>query len=266
MHRLDGRVALVTGGARGLGAAIAKALSEAGAAVMITDVLEADGAAQAERLSASGANVRFRRHDVTSEADWAAAVAACEVELGGLDILVNNAGIYLSRPLLQTSLDDFRRVQSINVDGVFLGLKAAIPVIAKRSSRWPGGGAIVNLSSVAGIVGQPGTIAYNASKGAVRLMTKSAALECAAGGLNIRVNSVHPGVIETPMYEEMMAGIAAMQPGGDNELRVRVAAAHPLGRIGAPVDIANAVLFLASDAAAFMTGSEMVVDGGLTAQ
>lgn len=265
MHHLDGRVALVTGGARGIGAAIAQALARAGASVVITDVLDADGAEQAERLRQNGP-VSYQHHDVTSEADWADVVSRCESDLGGLDILVNNAGIYLSRPLLQTSLEDFRRVQSVNVDGVFLGMKTALPAIARRAHRWPGGGAIVNLSSVAGIVGQPGTIAYNASKGAVRLMTKSAAMECAAANLKVRVNSVHPGVIETPMYEALMSGFAEQQPAGDNELRSQVAAAHPLGRIGTPAEIANAVLFLASDAAAFMTGAEVVVDGGFTAR
>lgn len=260
MHRLDGRVALVTGGARGIGAAIAEALIDAGAAVMITDLSE-DGAQTATRIGAS-----FIHHDVTDEAQWEAAVAATTQRLGGLDILVNNAGIYLGKPLLQTSLAEFQRVQAVNVDGVFLGMKTALPAMAARAYQWPGGASIINLSSVAGLVGTAGTLAYNASKGAVRLMTKSAALECAAGGLKIRVNSVHPAVIDTAMGTALIDNFADMRGEGNNMVRQQVTAAHPLGRLGTPQEVAAAVAFLAGDGAGFMTGSEVVIDGGLTAQ
>lgn len=257
MEDLSGRTAIVTGAARGIGAAIAIALSEAGANVLITDVM--DGSAQAAEIGGV-----FLHHDVTSEAQWTAAVAKARDEFGGLDILVNNAGVFTIAPITSVSLEDFRNMQQINVDGVFLGMKHAIPAIAERASKWDGGGAIVNVSSVAGIIGSSMTTAYSASKGAVRLMTKSAAIECGAMKLNIRVNSVHPGIIDTPM---MSSAINAARRGdeGDDDVRRRFAKQHPLGRVGRPSDIANAVRFLASDSAAFMTGAELVVDGGMTA-
>ncbi|MBI5941771.1 MAG: glucose 1-dehydrogenase [Caulobacterales bacterium] len=258
MNDLEGRVALVTGGARGIGAATAKALAAAGARVVVSDV--GDGTATAEAVGGA-----WVKHDVTVEADWVAAVAFARETFGGLDILVNNAGIFWMKPIVETALEDFRRMQQVNVEGVFLGLKHAIPAIAERAQRWDGGGSIINLSSVAGLVGQAGGLAYNASKGAVRLMTKSAALECARGGLKIRVNSVHPGIIDTPMMAQAAAASMAVTGEGANSTRERFAQAHPMGRLGRDIDIANAIKFLASDAAAFMTGSEVVVDGGMTA-
>ena len=258
MRDLEGRVALVTGGARGIGAATARALAAAGAKVVVSDV--GDGTATADAIGGA-----WGKHDVTVEADWIAAVAFARETFGGLDILVNNAGVFWIKPIVETALEDFRRMQQVNVEGVFLGLKHAIPAIAERASRWDGGGSIINLSSVAGLVGQAGGLAYNASKGAVRLMTKSAALECARGGLKIRVNSVHPGIIDTPMMAQAAAASMAVTGEGANSTRERFAQAHPMGRLGRDIDIANAIKFLASDAAAFMTGSEVVVDGGMTA-
>ncbi len=258
MNDLEGRVALVTGGAQGIGAATARALAAAGAKVVIADI--GDGTAVADAVD--GAYVRL---DVTDEDSWIAAVAFARKAFGGLDILVNNAGIFWMKPIVDTALEDFRRMQQVNVEGVFLGLKHAIPAIAERAQRWDGGGSIINLSSVAGLVGQAGGLAYNASKGAVRLMTKSAALECARGGLKIRVNSVHPGIIDTPMMAGAAAAISQRTGEGSNSTMERFALSHPLGRLGRDIDIANAIKFLASDAAAFMTGSEVVVDGGMTA-
>jgi len=258
MTKLAGRVALVTGGARGLGAAAARALAGVGAKVVVSDI--GDGTETA--ASIGGAYVK---HDVTSEPDWVAAVAFTKKTFGGLDILVNNAGIFWVRPIAMTTLEEFKRMQAVNVDGVFLGMKHAIPVIAERSQQWEGGGSIVNISSVAGLVGSANLISYNASKGAVRLMTKSAALECAEQKLKIRVNSVHPGMIDTDMMRgaaTLMAKVAGTDL--DTE-RARMAKRHPLGRVGKDTDVADAVLFLASDASAFMTGSEVVVDGGMTA-
>lgn len=257
MKDLEGRVALVTGAARGLGAATAKALAAAGAKIAVTDVL--DGAETAAAVGGA-----YKHHDVTSEDDWIAAVAFARAEFGGLDILVNNAGVFWQRPIALTALEDFRRMQQVNVEGVFLGLKHATPAIAERAQKWDGGGSIVNLSSVAGIVGAPMTLAYNASKGAVRLMTKAAALEFAA--LKVRVNSVHPGIIDTPMMAQAASDIERASGQRSNDIFERFAQAHPLGRLGRDIDIANAVKFLASDAAAFMTGSEVVVDGGMTAR
>jgi NAD(P)-dependent dehydrogenase (short-subunit alcohol dehydrogenase family) len=258
MSDLKGRVALVTGAARGIGAATAKALAAKGAKVLVTDIL--DGA---ETASAVGG--AYFRHDVTSEDEWIAAVAEARKQFGGLDILVNNAGVFWMKPIVETSLEDFRRMQQINVEGVFLGFKHAIPAIAERAQQWDGGGAIVNLSSVAGLVGSALTCAYNASKGAVRLMTKSAAMECAAAGLKIRVNSVHPGVIDTLMAKQVLDGFGAAGGMGDNEARQNVVARHPLGHLGRDSDVANAIAFLASDDAAFITGTELAVDGGFTA-
>lgn len=256
MGDLDGRVALVTGGARGIGAATAKALAAAGAKVVVSDVK--DGAA-----TAAGVGGAYVKHDVRSEDDWIAAVAFAKQTFGGLDILINNAGVFWLKPFTQETLEDFRLMQQINVEGVFLGLKHAIPAIAERAQKWDGGGAVVNLSSVAGLVGSPNTLSYNASKGAVRLMTKAAALECAQAGIKVRVNSVHPGIIDTPMMAEAAEKIAGAS--GANDLRERFAAFHPMNRMGRDADIANAIKFLCSDAAAFMTGSELVVDGGMTA-
>ena len=258
MTKLDGRVALVTGGARGLGAAAARALAEAGAKVVVSDIGDGNDTA----ASIGGAYVR---HDVTSEADWANAVDFTTKTFGGLDILVNNAGVFWVRPIAMTSLEAFRQMQQVNVEGVFLGLKYGIPAIAKRAQQWDGGGSIINISSVAGLVGAANLISYNASKGAVRLMTKSAALECAEQKLKIRVNSVHPGMIDTDMMRGA-ASLLAKVAGTDEETeRARMAKRHPLGRVGRDTDVANAVLFLAGDNSAFMTGSEVVVDGGMTA-
>jgi NAD(P)-dependent dehydrogenase (short-subunit alcohol dehydrogenase family) len=256
MSDLDGRVALVTGGARGIGAATAKALAAAGAKVVISDVADA-------REVASSLGCAYVKHDVRSEDEWKGAVAFAQETFGGLDIMVNNAGVFWTRPLMMETLEEFRRMQQINVEGVFLGLKHAIPAIAERAGKWDGGGAVINLSSVAGIVGSPNTLAYNASKGAVRLMTKAAALECASLGQKVRVNSVHPGIIDTPMMTEAAEALAGAT--GANDLRRRFADFHPMKRIGRDTDIANAIVFLASDKAGFMTGAELVVDGGMTA-
>ena len=256
MSELKGRVALVTGGARGLGAAAARALAEQGAEVVVSDV--ADGGATAAAIDGA-----YVKHDVTSEEQWIAAVAFTKERFGGLDILVNNAGIFWMKPIALETLESFRRMQRVNVEGVFLGLKHCIPAIAERGDKWDGGGSIVNLSSVAGIVGSAMTLAYNASKGAVRLMTKAAAIECARGGMKVRVNSVHPGIIDTPMMAEAAEAISGAS--GVNDTRERFAAFHPMGRMGRDIDVANAVAFLASSKAAFMTGSELVVDGGMTA-
>jgi NAD(P)-dependent dehydrogenase (short-subunit alcohol dehydrogenase family) len=258
MGELEGRVALVTGAARGIGAATARALAGAGAKVVVGDVGDGSGVA----AEIGGACLA---HDVTSEESWTLAVAFARETFGGLDILVNNAGVFWQRRIAATSLEDFRAMQQVNVEGVFLGLKHCIPAIAERAGRWDGGGAIINLSSVAGLVGSPNTLAYNASKGAVRLMTKSAALECAQAGLKVRVNSVHPGIIDTPMMAQAAQDITIATGQGANAIRERFERFHPMGRMGRDKDVANAIAFLASDAAAFMTGSELVVDGGMTA-
>jgi NAD(P)-dependent dehydrogenase (short-subunit alcohol dehydrogenase family) len=258
MAELKGRVALVTGASRGIGAAAARALAAAGARVIVTDLL--DTAALARELDGLA-----RRQDVTSEAEWAETIAFAKREAGGLDILVNNAGIMGKiAPTTEISLEDWRQLQAVNVEGVFLGCKHAIPSLAERAHQWAGGSAIINLSSVVGLVGFANAACYSASKGAVRLMTKCLALELAPR--KIRVNSVHPGLIDTHMGEAVVQVLASLSGAGDNAARAQLVDLHPVGHIGQPPNIGDAIAFLASDRAAFMTGSEMVVDGGWSAK
>jgi NAD(P)-dependent dehydrogenase (short-subunit alcohol dehydrogenase family) len=252
---LAGKVALVTGAASGLGAETARRLAREGAAVMLSDLSIGDGEVVTAEIIASGGRAAFIAHDVTSEDDWTAAVAGTTTVFGRLDILVNNAGIVGNQLELMThSLADWRRILAVNLDGVFLGMRAVGPVMAGQ-----GGGSIINLSSIMGKVAMPNVTAYAASKGGVLMLTKAAAVEWAP--LGIRVNSVHPGFIDTPMVAN---ALHAAENG--NEMRSAIMAAHPLGRLGVPREIADAVVFLASDEASFMTGAELVVDGGYTAQ
>lgn len=267
MFDVTGRRVLITGGARGLGAATGKRLAKEGARVFLTDVLDKEGEATAAGIRADGGEAHFRHHDVTSEADWIQIIKACEAEMGGLDVLVNNAGILLVKAISDITLEEWQHVHNVNVDGPFLGVKHAIPLLAKSAADLKGGASIINISSVAGLTGAAMTSAYNSSKGAVRLFTKAAALECAQAGLNIRVNSIHPAVMEQSMGDELIHAFAATGLlGGDNETKALFAAAHPIGRLGTPADVASAVLFLASGASSFSTGTELVVDGGFTAQ
>ena len=248
--RLANKVALISGGARGMGAVEARMFAREGAKVVIGDVLEDDGRQTEASINEAGGECLFVRLDVADETSWNAAVAAAIRRFGRLDILVNNAGIARIARVEETTAEEWDLVLDINAKGVFLGTKAAIPEL-----RRAGGGSIVNISSIAGLVGGR-TSAYAASKGAVRLLTKSTAIQYAADG--IRCNSVHPGVIESPMTRPIMLDTA--------DGREEAAARHPMGRIGQPEDIAYGVLFLASDESSFMTGSELVIDGGLTAQ
>ncbi|MGD1933863.1 MAG: glucose 1-dehydrogenase [Candidatus Phaeomarinobacter sp.] len=266
MNRCDGKVALVTGAARGLGAEAAKRLAQAGASVLLTDILDDLGHETAANIAANGGTAHYIHHDVTSEDDWSSAIAEATSRFGGLDILVNNAGIYFNRPIAEISLDDWRRMMSINVDGVFLGCRAALPAIQERAGKWRGGGSIINLSSVAGLIGASGGTAYHASKGAVRLLTKSLALEGAEGEAKIRANSIHPAVIDTNMGRDLVGQFSSNMGVSGNEATELVTMLHPLGRLGLPEDVANAVVYLASDDSAFVTGAEIVVDGGLTAR
>jgi NAD(P)-dependent dehydrogenase (short-subunit alcohol dehydrogenase family) len=241
MARLSGKVALVTGAASGLGAATARRLANDGAAVLLTDRDLAGEDIAASIVSAGGKAV-FRLHDVTSHPDWAAAVEHAVQDFGRLDILVNNAGVAGGRhELMDHSYDAWRQILAVNLDGVFLGLRHAGPRMAAS-----GGGSVINLSSILGKVG-------------VTLLTKAAALEWAP--LGIRVNSVHPGFIDTPMVSNALA-----EREDGNEMRVALMTAHPVGRFGIPREIADAIAFLASDEASFITGAEIVVDGGFTAQ
>jgi NAD(P)-dependent dehydrogenase (short-subunit alcohol dehydrogenase family) len=254
--RVEGKVAVVTGGALGIGKACAQVLAKEGAKVVITDIKEAEGRALAEEIQAAGGQALFVRQDVAQEAEWQAVVAATLQAFGRLDILVNNAGIGTSVNIEEETLAGWRRLMSINLDAVFLGTQYAI-----KTMKGSGGGSIVNISSIEGLVGDPSIAAYNASKGGVRLLTKSAALYCAKGGLNIRVNSVHPGYILTPMIEQA----AAASPDGAAMYKY-LESLHPVGHLGEPDDIAYGVLYLASEESKFVTGSELVIDGGYTAQ
>jgi NAD(P)-dependent dehydrogenase (short-subunit alcohol dehydrogenase family) len=245
--RLAGKVALVTGGASGMGKSEATIFAREGARVLVADVLEAEGK---EVATAIGDAARFVKLDVTNEGEWQTAVAAAEREFGKLDILVNNAGISGTYQADLTNTEAWDRVMGINAKGVFFGMKHAVPAL-KRA----GGGAIVNISSISGFTGQHGVhMAYNASKGAVRIMTKTAAVQWAADG--IRVNSVHPGFMPA-----MRTSVGSANP----EWRAKVLRAVPMKREGRVEEVAHAVLFLASDEASYITGTELVVDGGFLA-
>ena len=249
--RLENKVALISGGARGMGAAEARLFAQEGAKVVIGDVLEEDGRQTEAQINESGRECLFVRLNVTSEINWQEAVATTVARFGKLDILVNNAGIYPPALIEDTTEELWNRIMDINGKGVFLGTKCAIPEM-----RETGSGSIINISSTAGLRGSPGAAAYGASKGAVRLFTKSTAIQYAKD--NIRANSVHPGIIETDMTLPTILT--------DEEARQGRIARTPLGRIGQPDDVAYGVLFLASDESSFMTGSELVIDGGRTAQ
>jgi len=249
--RLEGKVAFISGGAQGMGAAEARLFAAEGAMVAIGDVLEEEGRRVAAQIGEAGGKAIFLALDVTSESQWQDAIAATVAEFGKLDILVNNAGIGGHGTVENTTVADWDRVMDINAKGVFLGTKSAIPEL-----RRAGGGSIINISSQLGLVGVDNSSPqYQASKGAVRLFTKSTAIQYAREG--IRANSVHPGPIVTPMTE---AGRA------DPERNELTLSRIPLGRHGEPSDVAYGVLFLASDESSFMTGSELVIDGGWTAQ
>jgi 3alpha(or 20beta)-hydroxysteroid dehydrogenase len=265
ISRLDGKIALVTGGARGLGAEIADALLQLGASVMITDVLDEVGAGTTATLDAKApGRVAYLHHDVTKEAEWEAAVAATVKRFGGLDILVNNAGIETAAFFADCELADFQRTMAINVDGVFLGIKHAIRAMRPGGAAGKGG-SIVNLSSVAGLVGLPTLGAYCASKAAVRVMNKAAAVECGRLGYGIRVNSVHPGIVKTEMGVNVVKNFARLGMVPDEaSADAMIESMHPIG-YGKPSDVASAVLYLASDAARWTTGAEIVIDGGATA-
>jgi len=255
MGRVEGKVALVTGGGRGLGRAISVMLAREGAKVAVTDI---DGASASETAVAideerPGAAVTFQ-HDVTDEARWQEVLDATVAEFGGLNVLVNNAGIGDGGTVEETDFETWRRVHAIDLDSVFLGCKYAIAHIARS-----GGGSIVNISSIAGIIAGHNMAAYNSAKAGVRHLSKSVALHCARKGYNIRCNSVHPTFIRTPILDNLIGQF------GEEEGLAKLSRQIPLGRVGEPDDIAYGVLYLASDESKFMTGAELVLDGGISA-
>ncbi len=245
MGVLDGKVALISGAARGMGAAEGRLFVEAGGCVVLGDVLDAEGEELASELGDSGIYVHL---DVTSETDWSAAVAEARSSFGGLDVLVNNAGILKLAPLESMTLDDYTAVINVNQTGVFLGMRAVV-----EAMKAAGGGSIVNISSIDGLFGSTNSLAYVASKFAVRGMTKVAAIELGPSG--IRVNSIHPGGVLTPMVTDALTDEQAQALFED----------IPLRRIGMPEEVAKMALWLASDGASYSTGSEFVIDGGFTA-
>jgi NAD(P)-dependent dehydrogenase (short-subunit alcohol dehydrogenase family) len=261
--RVEGKVALVTGGASGIGRGCAERLAEEGAHVVITDLQDDKGAQVVAAIQAKGGTAEYLHHDVTLEQAWIEVAAAIATRHRRLDILVNNAGIGISGSVLDMSLADFQRQTAINLDGVFLGVKHSIPVMRLSGD----GGSIINMSSVAGLKGSAILAGYCATKGGVRLFTKSVAMECANAKDGIRCNSVHPGIIETPIWDTI---IGTGEP-GDNARAPRSATldtmsetAVPLGVKGLPLDIANGVLWLASAESRYVTGAELVIDGGMS--
>ena len=248
--RLEGKVALITGGARGQGAAEARVFAYEGAKVVIADILDGEGEKLAAAIGESGGDAMFVHLDVTSEDQWRNAITTTVLRFGKLDVLVNNAAVWRRGRVEETTGEHWDSVMEVNAKGVFLGTKLAIPEMRKA-----GGGSIINISSVAGLVGSLTSSAYSASKGAVRLLTKSTAIQYAGEG--IRANSIHPGAIDTAMGEQVWPNA---------ETRDEVVARTPVGRMGVPEDIAYGALFLASDESSFVTGSELVIDGGMSAQ
>jgi 3(or 17)beta-hydroxysteroid dehydrogenase len=254
MDRVKGKVAIVTGGAGGLGRAEAIMLAGEGARVVVTDIDEAAIERVSVEINSLGGKCISIKHDVTSESDWGRVIETTLREFEKLDVLVNNAGVIFYKKIEDTSLAEWRSLISVNLDGVFLGVRSAIEAMKKS-----GGGSIINIASVAALIGNPNAAAYHASKGGVRSLTKAAAIECskAGYGYNIRVNSIYPGVIETAMADPLK----------QDEAKYKTALSwHPIGHFGEPEDVAHGVLYLASDESKFLTGSELVIDGGWTAR
>ena len=253
--RLEGRVALITGGARGMGAAEAKLFSREGAKVVIADILEDEGRQTEAEINETGGDAIFIKLDVSQQSDWDAAIERTVEQFGKLDVIVNNAGIASGFTIEETTVEHWDQIMDVNAKGVFLGTKAAIAQMLSQD----GGGSIINISSVSGMIGQKGvSAAYNASKGAVRIFTKSAAVQYASDG--IRVNSIHPGGTVTPMTQQVWQGSEIDDDG------FVLAPEIPLGRAAKPEEIAYGALYLASDDSSYVTGAELVIDGGVTAR
>jgi NAD(P)-dependent dehydrogenase (short-subunit alcohol dehydrogenase family) len=259
--QVQGKVALVTGGASGIGAAVAELLAQEGATVVATDIDDLNGPELVARLKKAGREAIFLHQDVTSEPRWAEVVVEIEKRFGRLDVLVSNAGIGIAVPsIVEMSLADWRRQTAINLDGVFLSVKYCLPLMRKA-----GGGSVIMMSSLAGLRGAAGLAGYSATKGGVRLFAKAVAMECASAGDGIRVNSVHPGIIDTPIWGKIPTGATGSGQNAPIDPEERARLATPLGRAGHASEIASGVLYLASDASRYVTGTELVIDGGMNA-
>jgi len=257
MNRVKNKVAIVTGGASGLGKSSALLLAKEGARVVVTDLDEDQGREVVSAIKESGGEAQFILQDVSKEEDWKRVIDETLDSYGKLHILANSAGIGIGGTVEEVSLDDWRKLLSINLDGTFLGTQYAIKAMRKTGE----GGSIINFSSIEGLIGDPNLPAYNASKGGVTLFTKSAALHCARQGYGIRVNSIHPAYIWTPMVENYLKAQGNVEEG-----KKMLESLHPVGHLGEPDDIGYGVVYLASDESKFMTGAELVIDGGYTAQ
>jgi NAD(P)-dependent dehydrogenase (short-subunit alcohol dehydrogenase family) len=252
MGRVEGKVAMITGAGMGLGRAASLLLAREGAAIFCTDISAEHGMQTVESIRQAGGAAEFREHDVSDPAQWPTVMEAMIAAYGKLDVLVNNAGIAYAANIENTSMEQWRRTMAVNADGVFLGCKHGVGAM-KRT----GGGSIINLSSIDGIIGEAELAAYCASKGAVRTLTKAVAVHCAEQRYGIRCNSIHPGYIWTPQTEKYLRDLGKL-----DEERAKALQRHPLGILGEPDDIAYMVLYLASDESKFVTGAEMIVDGG----
>ena len=266
MNRLDGKVALISGAARGIGGEAAQLMARAGATVVVGDVLDNPGRRTVAAINGAEGRAEYVHLDVTQEADWIAAVNVATSKFGKLDILVNNAGVFIGKGIEEISLDEWNKLVAVNMTGVFLGTRLAASALREAAKASEHGSAIVNLASIAGIVGSQLDPLYSMTKGGVTLFTKSAALEFGRKGYRIRVNSIHPGIIQTDMGEQTF--VARAQRTGSNDtatVRQVVTDSVPLGRMGVAMDIAKGIVFLASDDAGYMNGAGLVVDGGVTA-
>jgi len=257
--RVEGKVALITGGASGIGRGCAERLATEGALAIVTDVQDEKGAETVAAIIKAGGKAEYFHHDVTDEAAWASVIAQVKASFARLDVLVNNAGIGIGGSILDMTLEDWRRQTAVNLDGVFLGVKHSLPLMRASGD----GGSIINMSSVAGLKGSAMLAGYCATKGGVRLFTKAVAMECATAKDGVRVNSVHPGLIETPIWLTVGQAVNPLS-NAPPDLDAMSALAVPLGVKGWPEDIANGVLWLSSDESRYVTGQELVIDGGLT--
>ncbi|TDY16828.1 NAD(P)-dependent dehydrogenase (short-subunit alcohol dehydrogenase family) [Paraburkholderia sp. BL6665CI2N2] len=264
MKRLDGKITLVTGAASGIGAATVRLMAREGASVVIADIHDETGEAIAQEIHLDGGKAFFVHLDVSREDDWTAAIEATVARYSGLDVLVNNAGVYLAKSCEEATYSDWQRICSVNLAGVFLGTKLALPALREKARTSSQGSAIINMSSTVGLKGSSVDPLYSMTKGGITTFTKSTAIEFGNKGYRIRVNSVHPGPVETEMAAQHRKA-DLNDPAALEAARQAIAASLPIKRVAMPADIATAVVFLASDDAGFMTGSSLVIDGGAMA-